>query len=276
VRGISLGCLKSNQPSPYVLGFDGAGTIAAIGKKVTNLQEGDDVYAASYLNPKGGFYAQYIVVKATNVSLIPKKLTMDQAGAMPVVALTALRGLQDIIGLKEGESVLIFGAGGGVGHMAVQLAKRLGARVFAVALGEDGVALAQRLGADAVAEGHQADVVAAIREFAPHGLDAALFTAGGEVAEGVLNTVRDNGRVAHPFGAMLSSKAHPNLNIQAFDGMSYDGTLDPARPKKLNQLIELGPFEVHVAHTFPLTRAADAHRMLESHFLGKLVLGIED
>ena len=84
------------------------------------------------------------------------------------------RGLDDVLGLKPGESLMIFGAGGGIGHLAVQLAKRMGARVLAVASGDDGVALAKRLGADVVVNGRKDDVAAAAREFAPAGLDAAL------------------------------------------------------------------------------------------------------
>src|SRR6266446_6784693 len=146
---------------PYVLGSDGAGTIAAVGEQVRRFKEGDRAYAQGLANPKGGFYAEYAVVKADNASPIPKKLTVEQAGAMPSDALTALRGLDEILGLKPGEALLVFGAGGGIGHLAVQLAKRMGARVLAVASGEDGVALVKRLGADAVVNGRKEDVEAA-------------------------------------------------------------------------------------------------------------------
>ncbi len=152
---------------PYVLGSDGAGTVAAVGEQVSRFKKGDRVYAAALPLPKGGFYAEYAAVKADNVSHIPDKLTTEQAGVMPCDALTALSGLDDMLGLKQGETLMIFGAGGGIGHMAVQLAKRMGARVLAVASGDDGVALARRLGADAVVNGRKDDVAAAAREFAP-------------------------------------------------------------------------------------------------------------
>src|SRR5438445_6110328 len=129
---------------PYVLGSDGAGTVAAVGAQVHRFKEGDRAYAMALANPKGGFYAEYAAVKADNVSPIPKKLTVEQAGAMPSDALTALRGLDEILGLKTGESLMVFGAAGGIGHLAVQPAKRMGARVFAVASGDDGVGLAKR------------------------------------------------------------------------------------------------------------------------------------
>src|SRR5207237_6893004 len=184
------------------LGSAGAGTIAAVGEQVRRFKEGDRAYALALTNPKGGFYAEYAAGKADNASPIPKKLTVEQAGAMPSDALTALRGLDEILGLKNGESLMVFGAAGGIGHLAVQLAKRMGARVLAVASGEDGVALAKRLGADAVVNGRKDDVEAAARTFAPGGLDAALVTAGGEATDRGFRAMRHNGRVAHPNGVM--------------------------------------------------------------------------
>src|ERR1700757_69940 len=128
---------------PYVLGTDGAGTVVQVGEQVNGVKEGDRVYAAVLANPKGGFYAEFAAVKADNVSHVPGKLTTEQAGVMLSDALTALQGLDDMLGLKPGETLMIFGAGGGIGHLAVQLAKRMGARVLALASGEDGVALAR-------------------------------------------------------------------------------------------------------------------------------------
>lgn len=252
---------------PYVLGTDGAGTVAAVGKQVTGFKEGDRVYGASLANPKGGFYAEYTSVKDEYVSRIPDKLAIEQAGVMLSDAVTGLRGLDDILRLKRGESVMIFGASGGIGHMAVQLAKRMSARVFAVASGDDGVALAKRLGADAVVDGHRDDVAAAARKFAPVGLDAALVTAGGEAADRALTAMREGGRVAYPNGVEPEPKAPPGAKVVAYDGEPDREIID-----KLNGLIEAGPFEVHIARTFSLEQAADAHRALDEHYLGKLAL----
>ena len=120
---------------PYVIGSDGAGTVAAVGNGVKDLKPGDRVYAFSLVNPKGGFYAEHAAVKADDVSRIPGKLTTQQAGAMPVDAMTALRGLDDTLALKPAESVIIFGASGGIGRLAVQLAKRMGAPLYCFTLG---------------------------------------------------------------------------------------------------------------------------------------------
>jgi NADPH:quinone reductase len=259
--------LGTTPKFPYVLGTDGAGTVAVIGKQVKGFKEGDRVYAGALANPKGGFYAEYVSVKAESVSHIPDKLPTEQAGVMPCDAITGLRGLDDILNLKRDESVMIFGASGGIGHMAVQLAKRMGVRVFAVASGNDGVALVKRLGADAVVDGHKDDVAAAARRFAPDGLDAALLTAGGHAAEQALTAVRDGGRIAHPNGVEPVPKGRPGVKVNAYNGEPDRQAID-----KLNRLIAAGSFEVHVARTFPLDRAAEAHRALDEHYLGKLAL----
>ena len=254
---------------PYVLGSEGAGTVAAVGERVTRFKEGERVYAAGFLNPKGGFYAEYAAVKSEYVSRVPGQLTVEQAGVMGGDAITALRGLEDVLGLKQGETLMVFGAGGGLGHVAVQLAKRMGARVLAVASGDDGVALVERLGADVAINGREDDVAAAAREFAPDGLDAALITASGAATDRALGAMRDGGRVAYPNGVMPEPNVRPGVRIQ-----SYDGDADAEIIERLNRLIELGPFEVHVARTFPLDKAADAHRALDEHYLGKIALRV--
>lgn len=252
---------------PYVLGSEGAGTISDVGNKVQGFKKGDRVYALALANPKGGFYAEYCAVQASQVSAIPGGLSVEQAGVMPVDAITALNGLDDVLHLKSGETIMIFGASGGIGHMAVQLAKRMGARVFAVASGQDGTELARKLGADVVVDGRRDDVAAAARKFAPAGLDCALITAGGKAADQALQALHDGGRVAHPNGVDPAPKARAGIRVQ-----SYDGQPNAQSIAKLNKLIEKEPFDVYVARTFPLDQAADALKALDQHFLGKMAI----
>lgn len=251
---------------PYVLGSEGAGTVVEVGQLVHGFKKDDRVYAVALANPKGGFYAEYVVVPADNVALIPGNLTIEQAAVMPVDAITALTGFEKL-GLKSGETILIFGASGGVGHLAVQLAKRIGARVFAVASGNDGVALAKRLGADVAVDGHRDDIVGEMRKFAPDGVDCALMTAGGKVAEQASEGVRDRGRVVHPNGVEPALKGRRSIHVQ-----SFDADLSPKIIAKLNELIGRSTFDVHVARTFSLDQAAQAHQALNDHFLGKMAL----
>lgn len=253
---------------PYVLGWDGAGEVVAVGDRVGRFETGDRVYAASMPLPRGGFYAEYAVVAADHVSLIPDTLTIEQAGVMPWDALTALSGVE-ALELKPGETAMVFGASGGIGHLAVQFAKRAGARVLAVASGEDGVALTAKLGADAVVDGRRDDVVAVAREFAAGGLDTALVTAGGAAADRALTAVRAAGRVAYPHGVTPEPNSPSGVDL-----IRYDGARDEAAIAKLNQVIESGPFDVHVAQTFPFDQVVEAHRALATHYIGKLALRV--
>jgi len=253
---------------PYVLGTDGAGTVAAAGKNVKEFKEGDRVYALELGNPKGGFYAEYAVVKADNASLIPSGLTMEQAAVLPTDALTALKGLE-VLDLKAEESVMIVGASGGIGHLALQLAKRMGCRVFALASGEDGVKFVKHLGADAAVDGRGDDVLEVAREFAPDGIDAALVTAGGDSTDRALSAIRPGGRVSYPHGVMPEPKPPTGVSTEAYDGEGGREAIE-----RLNRLVQAGPFQVHVHRVFPLEQAAAAQAALEEHHLGKIALQI--
>src|SRR6185503_7617262 len=230
--------IMGTKPSfPYVLGTDGAGTIAAVGKEVKDFKEGDRVYAGELANPKGGFYAQYVALKADNVSLIPGDLTIEQAAVLPTDGLTALTGLEKVLGLKSGESLMVVGASGGIGHLALQLAKRLGANVFAIASGNDGVQLAKKLGADSAVDGRSDGVLLAVKEFEPSGIDAVLVTAGGDRTVRALSAIRQGGRIAYPHGVMPEPTAPDGVAIEA-----YDGEISHTQIDRLNTLINSGTF----------------------------------
>ncbi|WP_202797103.1 quinone oxidoreductase family protein [Kribbella flavida] len=253
---------------PYVLGWDGAGTVAAVGRNVTRFELGDRVYAATMPATRGGLYAEYGVVEAEYVAHVPDRLSTEQAGVMAWDASTALSGL-DVLGLKAHETLMVFGASGGVGHMAVQLARHRRLRVLAVASGDDGVELAKRLGADAVIDGRKDDVLAAASGFAPDGLDGALVTAGGETAERSLNAVKRSGRIAWPNGVTPTPRTSPAAATSSFDGDRTRSGLE-----RLNEIIATSTFEPHIARTFTLDRIRDAHHTLRDHYVGKLALRI--
>jgi NADPH:quinone reductase-like Zn-dependent oxidoreductase len=253
---------------PYVLGADGSGTIVELGKSVKRFREGDKVYGYNGLSAKNGFYAEYTVLKADDIALLPDGLSLESGGAMPTDAITALCGLE-ILGLQPGDNIVIFGASGGIGHLAVQIAKRMEARVFAVASGNDGVALVRKLGADAAVDGHTGEVGTAASVFAPEGIDAALVTASGDGLNDVLNALRAGARVAYPRGVEPEPQRRAGVNLHA-----YDGRATPELFERLNRWIEAGPFTVCVASTYPLDRAAVAHRALDRHHLGKLALKV--
>lgn len=259
--------LGVDPPFPYVLGSEGAGVVLDVGARVTRFWRGDRVYAAGFLNPKGGFYAEHVAVAADLVSPVPAGLPMDQAAALSGVGLTALRGLEDTLEVQPGEAVLIYGASGGMGHVAVQLAKRMGARVLAVASGADGVALVQELGADAAVDGRTDDVLAAARTFAPSGMNAALFTVGGELATRALAAMQGGGRVAFPGGVELQASADTPVKV-------YNGEPDADILARLYGRVTPGPFRVHISRAFDLHETSNAHQALGQHHVGKIVLRI--
>ena len=248
---------------PKIIGNDGAGEVVAVGSRVKRVRAGDRVYAYSM---DGGFYAQYVAVKQDSVATIPSGLTVEPAGALGADGITALRGLEDTLHLERGEKLLVFGASGGIGHLAVQLAKRLRADVFGVASGEDGVALVRRLGADQAVDGKHGAVVDALRAFAPQGVDAALVLTGGKGLDAALEQVKKGGRVAYPNGVEPEPEAAKGVTVRG-----YDGEPGPEAFDRLNALISRGPFHVEVKF-YPLEEAAQAHRDLAKHHLGKLAL----
>lgn len=252
---------------PRVLGSDGAGTVAAMGHGARRFHRRNRVYAYGFLNPKGGFFAEYAVLPENEVSAIPPTLSLEQAGALAVDGLTALAGL-DRLETGPGQELMILGASGGVGHLAVQLAKRLGARVLAVASGADGVELVQSIGADASVDGRTADVAAVAHAFAPGGLDAALVLVGGTPLA-PLALVRRGGRIAYPNGVDPAPDAGPGIAIEAFDGYNGHEALE-----RLNALVAMAPFHVEVSRAYPLDEAPHALRDVTRHHLGKLALRI--
>jgi NADPH:quinone reductase len=262
--------MQGTSPSfPYVLGSEGAGTIAAIGDGVPSRAVGERVFAASFLNPMGGFYAEYVCVDAGLVAPIPAGMGTAQAAVMGGVGMTALRGLQDALDVQSGQTLLVHGASGAMGHLAVQLGKRLGARVCAVASGEDGVELAARVGADQAIDGRAEQVADGARRFSADGLDAALLTTGGPEADAAVATVRPGGRAAYPTGVQPEPASTPSVEPQPFNGEP-----DAELLQRFIALIGDQPLDVHIAREFAFDQIPAAHHALRDHHLGKLTIAI--
>jgi NADPH:quinone reductase len=259
-----------DPPFPLVLGTDGSGNVVAAGSRVERLRVGDAVYAYSWNNPKGGFHAEYAAVPADRAAPIPSGLDRRLAGAIPATGLTALQGIDRELHLRSGQSVLIHGASGGVGTLAVQFAKLRGARVLASASRPDGVALARRLGADDAIDGREEDLQAAARRFAPQGLDAILALTGGDSLQRCIVTVRDGGRVAYPNGVEPEPKP-----VGAVTCVGYDAVSGVHELAELNQAVEAAKLQVPIDSEYFLADASKAHaRLAQGHVLGKIVLRI--
>ena len=255
---------------PLILGTDGAGIVAAVGARVQGFKVGEQVYSYSWDNPHGGFYAEYVAVPAERVGLVPGNLTLRQAGAIATTGLTAIQGIDDALHLKAGDTLIIHGASGGVGSLALQFAKLRGVKVLATATGEDGLAFVKGLGADAAVDGRHGDIAAAARALAPAGVDAVLALAGGETLERCIDALRPGGQVAFPYGVEPEPKARSGVPI-----IRYNAIPGVKEFERLNRAIEAVKLQVPIAAQFPLAEAAKAQERVEAgHILGKIVLQI--
>jgi NADPH2:quinone reductase len=262
------GSWAERKEFPMILGGDGSGIVSAVGSKVRRFKRGDRVYACSYFNPRGGFYAEYVAVAASKVAPVPNGLELLPAGAIPTIGLTALQGVDDTLGIKKGEALIVHGASGSVGMLALQFAKLRGARVLATASGSDGIEFVRKLGADEAIDGKGDDILAAARVFAPDGIDAVLAFVGGKELTRCLGALRKGGRVAYPNGIEPEPRKRKGIRMKA-----YDGTPGVREFERLGRAIEEMDLKVPIAAGFKLQDAADAHRFIEKgHVLGKVVL----
>ncbi|MDQ4080002.1 MAG: NADP-dependent oxidoreductase, partial [Gemmatimonadota bacterium] len=244
--------------------------IVATGSRVRRLRTGNRIFAYSYDNPKGGFYAEYVAVPATKVARIPAGFDLSQAGAVTATGLTALQGVDDALKLRRGETILIHGASGSVGSLALQFARARGARVLATASGKDGVSFVRRLGADLAVDGKRDDIEAVARAFAPDGLDAVLAFVGGASLTQCLSALGRGGRVAHPNGIAPVPRKRRGITITAYDAEAGIHELE-----RLDRAMRQAHLQVPIAKVYTLANAVRAHRRLaRGHVFGKIVLRV--
>jgi len=252
---------------PLVLGTDGAGIVAAKGARVRRFRVGDRVWA---INPRRGFYAEYVVVNAQHAGRVPRRLDLLRAGAAAVTGLTALQGIDDALQVRQQETLLIFGASGAVGTLAVQFAKRRRARVLATARSGEASAFVHRLGADAVIDIRSRNAPERLRELAPGGIDAALALAGGDALERCLSLVRAGGRVAYPNGVEPEPRRRRRVRL-----LAYNAVAGPREFARLERAVAEARLRVPIAAVYPLAQASKAHARLDrGHVLGRIVLRI--
>ena len=254
---------------PMVLGGDGAGKIVALGPDVQGFKVGDPVYGTAY-----GFDAEYVKARVDRIAHVPKGLDLTEASLLAISGLSALQGLDDVLQLKPGETLIIHGAAGAVGAIAVQLAKLRGAKVLATASNDEGSALVKKLGADVVVNGRTEDIAAAARQFAPHGVDAVLGLAGGDALEHCIDTLRrdGHGRVAYLYGMEPIPRPRGAIRMTLYNFIAGSHELE-----RLNEAAEAAKLRVPVGAKYPLAEAAEAHRRLEAgHLLGKIALVVRN
>ena len=253
-------------PPPFVLGWDISGVVETAA--TWRFRPGDEVFGMPLFPRAAGAYAEFVAAPALHLVRKPPSLSHVEASALPVVGLTAWQGLVDLGGVTEGDRVLIHGGGGGVGHVAIQLAKALGAHVVATAGGSKRE-FVEGFGADEVIDYTTTDFAEVVRD-----IDVVLDTLGGDTAERSLEVLR-------PGGHLVTAVAEEDTVLAAkfaaagrqFSGIAVDP--DPVALRGLVELVEQGKLRVHVHETFPFERIADAHRLIErGHLRGKVVLTV--
>jgi NADPH:quinone reductase-like Zn-dependent oxidoreductase len=250
---------------PFVLGWDVSGVVEAVGFGVTLFQPGDEVFGMLPYPHGSGAHAEYVAGPARAFARKPPALTHVEAGALPLAGLTAWQALVDTAGLRPGQRVLIHAAAGGVGHLAVQIAKAAGGYVIgtASAANHDFV---RGLGADEVIDYRTTDFAGAVSD-----VDVVLDALGGETAIRSLATLR-------PGGTLVSILGGPSgLAEQAAAKGVRQATMlveaDHGGMTAITDLVAAGKLRPTIAGTFPLADAAKAHALGETgHTAGKLVL----
>lgn len=265
---VARGYLKGALPQefPTVPGWDMAGVVEARGHAARRFEVGDEVYAyARRPTVQWGTFAEYIVISESYLALRPQNISMEAASGIPLVGLTAYQSLFDAGKLQEGQTVLILGASGGVGTLAIQLAKSKGAEVIGVASGKNHEYM-QELGADVTIDYHDNHVGEAVMDKYPGGVDLIFDAVSGETLEQALEALKDEGK-------LVSIKNHGDDLVSDVD---FEYVFVEPNAKQLDHMRELteeGRIKVPVSETYSLDETAEALKQIESlHTRGKIVV----
>ena len=275
---------------PAILGCDGAGIVESIGSGVTRFKVGDAVFFNNGgIGDEPGCYAEYTTLHEEYCASSPANISLQDAAALPLVLLTAWEALVERVNLQAGQTILIQGAAGGVGHVAVQLAHHLGAHIAVTVSDDKKAGLVQGLGAEKIIRYQAQDFVQeALNWTDGSGVDVVFDTVGGETFLQSLNAVRVGGKVVSLLATPLAAA---NVQLARFRNLSlcYELMLAPQvmklhheriRQRKIleqcTQLIESGKLGVLVSNVLPLKDAAEAHRLIEQGGVsGKIILTMD-
>ena len=247
---------------PFVWGWDISGTVEAVADGVTRFAVGDEVFGMPRFPDLASAYAEYVTAPAVQLAYKPATIDQVEAGALPLAALTAQQAL-DSAGLKPGQRVLVNAAAGGVGHLAVQLAKAVGAHVIGVARADNAEFL-RGIGADEVIDYRAADVAATVR-------DIDVLVDGMEDPR-LLETIRPGGAAA-PLPQGLTAEYAAAARARGIRPVHVFATPDGPGLGRIAALVETGRLKVHVSEVLDLADAAKAHELLATgRTRGKIVL----
>ena len=250
---------------PYIPGMEVAGLVEKAGAKITKFKPGDAVYA--HLGFKDGGYAQFCVAKENEAAIKPKTITFEQAAGVPLAATTAWQALIDTANLHAGQTVLIFGGSGGVGHFAVQIAKARGAKVIATASTEHQDLLKQ-LGVDQAIDYSKTKFEDVVKD-----VDVVLEATRSDSMARSYGIVRKGGFVVSITGEPDQSE----LDKHGIRGGSVSVHPDAQELEEIAKLIDAKKVRPIVSQTFPLADASKAHQQIETHHTaGKIVLKVAE
>jgi NADPH:quinone reductase-like Zn-dependent oxidoreductase len=259
----------ASRSFPLILGYDVAGVVEEAGPGVTLYQPGDEVLGMPKFPHLPGAYAEYVAAPARHFAPKPASLSFEEAAGLPLAALTAWQGLIDTGKLTAGQRVLIHAAAGGVGHLAVQIAKSLGAYVTGTASAAK-YEFVRGLGADEVIDYHTADFVKVLRD---RPVDVVFDPIAGDYSGRSLAVLKDGGVLVSilPVGEAAMKEAERRGIPTGFTLVEPDRLALTA----IVHLIEQGRLKVAIDSVFPLEDAAEAHRRSETgRALGKIVLRV--
>ena len=255
-----LGEMFGLQP-PIILGCEIAGTVEAIGGDVKDFQQGDAVYG--YIGSHAGGYAEYAIAKADEIAPKPESLDFENAAAIAVGALTSWQAIFDLANLQNGQRILITGASGGVGSLAVQLAKAKGSFVIGTASGKN-EAFVRGLGADEFIDYTKKKFEELVKD-----VDVVFDTVGGDTLTRAFQTLKK--------GGFLVTTVQPPPEEKAKE-FGVNASMVEAQPSakqlaEINQLIDEGKLKTHTATVLPLAEVKKAHQLSKSgRTRGKIIL----
>ncbi len=248
---------------PFILGCEIAGTVEAVGGEVTDFKLGDAVYA--YLGSHTGGYAEYAIAKLDEIAAKPERLGFAHAAAIAVGGLTAWQAIFDGAGLKSGQRILITGASGAVGSMAVQFAKAKGAVVIGTASGQN-ESFVKELGADEFIDYTRQRFEELVKD-----VDVVFDTVGGDTLERAFQTLKKGGAL------VTTVSPPPEAKAKEFGVKASMVLVQPSAQQlaEINRLIEAGKVQTTVGKVLPLAQAREALRLSQSGSTrGKIVLEV--
>jgi len=252
---------------PATLGSDVAGVVAEVGHDVTGFEVGQSVFGMANAGGGQGSIAEFTPVKASQLAAKPQTADFVAAAALPLTGVSAYQALVDHMDLQAGQKILIHGGAGGIGSLAIQIAKNIGAYVATTAAAED-AEFVRQLGADEAIDYKTQDFSQLLHEY-----DAVFDAVGGE-------TNQKSYRVLKNGGAFVSMLEAPNEELVTAKNIRYTQQQSQATPERLQKVAELvdaGQLKVHVDKVFPLDQAAEAFRhWRHEHPRGKVVIQIAD